>query len=754
VRAATRQGLRLLLFGAVVAAGHFLPRPAERFESDPRHWIRIVAPDGSPVAGARIRYFHHHWITGTSFAGEERSGPDGRARRPVFFALATVRAAGFAGEVFRGPDPGPVLTLREGEAVEGVVLDLHGRPIPGARISSPPSPPAACETLSDAAGRFVLPPVVPNAALRAEAKGYAPLEISLSLYPDEERTVVFWLVPGRSVSGRVVDSAGEPVADALVVLDQEVVSKVITDREGRFAFDGVLCDWEVLLRTYRAGRVGRPVTAVAGQTDLVLRLFRPAKVTGLAVDAATGEAAWDASVAGGEPSEFFALSGLLPGEVEVRARAGTLDGSVSLVMREGEERHGVVVPLRPPRWAAPEDFRSGHLVTITAVDPGTGRWAAGVLVRGGRGEQVRADRCGRAMILVPPGRHRVRLGGPFESFAEHVLEFTAPEENDLRVELSPNRVVTLELSGGWAQPESKFWVQCGSETVEKKITGRSQDFFAPADRPFALYLEARHYLPVGREILSLPEDGRIVFALTEGPTVTGRCLGAGDHPLPKVVVEVEEEPLTARTETLGDGVFRLGGLDPGRYRVLLYARNVRTRRLTVAVRDGEVADLGDVRMRPPAEVSVRVIDSAGAPIRGAVVESALLVSAAAATDVAGFARLPGRNETETLRVRAEGFLDAWPEVRIAGEDDRVDVTVRLFRPARLLVRVVDREGRPVAADLPRGIQARPGGPGEIIVEGLSPGPFEMEVEDRAERTGTLRTLLVEGETRVETLVVE
>jgi hypothetical protein len=201
-------------------------------------------------------------------------------------------------------------------------------------------------------------------------------------------------------------------------------------------------------------------------------------------------------------------------------------------------------------------------------------------------------------------------------------------------------------------------------------------------------------------------------------------------------------------------VFRIGGLDPGRYRVLLYARNVRTRRLTVAVRNGEVADLGDVRMRPPAEVSVRVIDSAGAPIRGAVVESALLVSAAAATDVAGFARLPGRNETETLRVRAEGFLDAWPEVRIGGEDDRVDVTARLFRPARLLVRVVDREGRPVAADLPRGIQARPGGPGEIIVEGLPPGPFEMEVEDRAERTGLLRTLLVEGETRIETLVVE
>jgi protocatechuate 3,4-dioxygenase beta subunit len=759
--AAGRQVLGLILFGAALAAGLLLPRPAHRAEPLSGPMIRLCAPDGSPMAGVRVAYYSRDALgDGVGYAGESLTGPLGCAPRPppgrFGEVVAVVSAPKYAGEVFPDPAPGAVLTLREGEAVEGFVLDLAGRPIAGARVFSPPEPPAARETTSDGAGRFRLPPVVGNAALRAEAPGYAPLELSLSLYPDEDRDVVFYLVRGRTISGRVTDSAGEPLRDTVVELDQEVRSFRRTDRDGRFSFDEVLCDWEVLLMPHGEGLVGRRGTAVAGQTDLALRLYRPATVRGTALDAATGIPPAGLSVAGGEagPGGRFVLTGLLPGETKVEARAGTLLGEVSVPLREGEERRDVVVALRPARFAAPDDHRPGHLLTIRAAEAGTGRPAAGVLVRGGRGERMQADAEGRVLILLPPGRHRVRLGGPFDRYEERILEFTVPEEDDLRAELTPNRVVTLELVGGWAQPESKFWLRCDGEVVEKRISGRSGEFFAPVDRTFDVYVEARHYLPVWREVETLPADGRIILALTEGPVITGRCLGAGDHPLPKVVVEVEEEPLTARTETLGDGVFRLGGLDPGRYRVLLYARNVRTRHFRAEVHAGEVVDLGDVRMRPPATMAVRVIDSAGAPVCGAVVESALLVSAVAVTDAAGLALLPGRNEEETLRVHAEGFLDAWPEVSVPEDAERVDVTVRLFRPARLLVRVVDREGRPVEVEPPRTIQARAGGPGEILVDGLSPGPFELAIEDRAERTGTLKTLLLEGESRVETLVVE
>ena len=597
--------------------------------------------------------------------------------------------------------------------------------------------------------------------MRAEAEGFAPLELSLSLYPDEGRDVVFYLVKGREVAGVVADSAGEALEGAVVTLDQECCSRVVTGADGRFRFGGVLCDWEVILTAECPGYVSARAAAVAGQRDLALTLYRPATVRGVAVNAATGEGVPDPvvcgerTVGGGAPGAF-ALRGLPPGELKIEARARSLLGDVTIVLREGEEKAGVVVPLKPRRWADEGDFRSGHLVTIHAVEAGSGGPATGALVRGARtAQEMRTDEvAGLALVLFPPGRHRVRVGGPFDRYAERSVAFTVPDESEVTVEVPKNREATLALVNGFAQAESKFWLRVGTEVVEKRITGRTQSFYAPVDGPFDLYLEARHYMPVAREGTTVPPDGRIPITLTEGPAITGRCLGAADHPLAKVVIEVEEDPLVARMETPGDGVFRLGGLDPGRYRVLLYARNVRARQFTAEVAEGRDADLGDVRMPPPAEIVVRVLTSGDAPVRGAVVESAQLVSAKALTDETGVAVLPGRNEEETLKVHAEGFVDAWPEVKVRPEDDRVEILVRLFRPARLLVRAVDKEGLPAPVAPPRGLAARAGGPGEIVIDGLAPGPFELELEDREGRAGTLRTVLLEGESRIETLVLE
>jgi hypothetical protein len=249
-------------------------------------------------------------------------------------------------------------------------------------------------------------------------------------------------------------------------------------------------------------------------------------------------------------------------------------------------------------------------------------------------------------------------------------------------------------------------------------------------------------------------DGAVIVAeLLTGPSIRGRCFAPSGHPLPKVVVEVEEAPLEARMETFGDGTFKIGPLLPGRYRVLAYARNVRSRRFEVDLEE-EGADLGDLPMIAPAEIDVRVVTSAGVPVPGALVETSYLVSAKGLTDVEGRIVLPGTNEEERLRARAPGYLDAWQEVNIPDDRERISVTLELLRPARLLIRALDRSGRPVPVIVPRDQDAFRQGPGEFSLENLPPGPLELVVEDRAGRKGHVSEVLAEGESRVVTVVLD
>ena len=206
-------------------------------------------------------------------------------------------------------------------------------------------------------------------------------------------------------------------------------------------------------------------------------------------------------------------------------------------------------------------------------------------------------------------------------------------------------------------------------------------------------------------------------------------------------------------ETFGDGEFRLGPLFSGTYRVLVYARNVRSRRLDVKVTK-EGADLGDLRMVAPAEIDIRVVTSAGVPVPAALVETSYLVAAKGLTDGEGRIVLPGTNAEEMLRARAPGFLDAWQEITIPDDRERISTTLELLRPARLLIRAVDRSGRPVPVIVPRDQEARRQGPGEFSLENLPPGPLELEVSDRAGRTGRVEEILTEGESRVVTVVLD
>ncbi|MHC5064062.1 MAG: sigma-70 family RNA polymerase sigma factor [Planctomycetota bacterium] len=102
----------------------------------------------------------------------------------------------------------------EGQGVAGRVIDRHGMPVEGANVSA-----GQFTTTSDERGEFVLDLEGRiGATLRAVAKGWLPASIPLDdIAPEGRNAVVLTLgEAGRSISGRVFDVEGEPIAGAQV----------------------------------------------------------------------------------------------------------------------------------------------------------------------------------------------------------------------------------------------------------------------------------------------------------------------------------------------------------------------------------------------------------------------------------------------------------------------------------------------------------------------------------------------------------
>ncbi len=753
-------GLGLALLAACGDEGEVERRP-------PALELRVLDEGGRAVAGAEVSlHVMCAYCLEAKRRDAARSGEDGRVildpgppPGPEEWFVVAARAPGRGAVTLPLAEARRGIRLAPGHPVEGLVTDLRGRPLAGAWVSSPPFPPYAVSTRTDERGRFRLESLADDAWIRARAPGYAPLDISLSLYPVENRDLVFYLTPGRRVAGRVTDSAGRGVGGAMVELDQEVRSRYRADADGRFSIDRTLPDWEVVLTARAPGLISEPVTALCGGTGVVLPLYRPAAVEGRVRDGETGRPVRDFEIwkpAGKRlPGGRFRVEGLLPGRSRIEIRAGPLAGETEVDLREGETRRGVVVALFPAGWAGPEE-RAGEIPVRVRTLAAAGGPAAGAGIRlAGTERRTRSSAAGEAVLRLPPGPRELLFGGDFEAYAPARVRIDPRSQGEITVRLRRNPDLILEFRGTPAPPGTKVWLHRGGKVAERMIEGEEARLPASRTDLLDVLVEAKGYLPELLREVRIPDDGRIPVLLRRGPVIRGRCLGEGGHPLARVVAEIEELSSKARQETAGDGLFRVGPLRPGRYRLLVYARNVRSRRFEIEVGEKDV-DLGDIALQAPSDLRILVVNRTDRPVAGAHVETSYLVAAKGLTDAAGRITLPGTEASDLLRVRADGYLDAWQEISVSPDRYREDVVVRLTRAARLLVRVVDGEGRPAPVLLPdrEDLAAHRVGPGQLVLDGLPPGLLEIELSDREGRRGTLRTWIREGDDRVERVVLE
>lgn len=200
-----------------------------------------------------------------------------------------------------------VMVMKKRLTISGRVFDVNDRPIEGASVVQGsdhfnlnyPS------TQTDGRGHFEFQNIRPGEmVLTVQAKGYSPDLIQFTAYFEME-PLEFSLESGHTIRGRIVDTAGHPVAGALIMADtwrgyRSLKWHSHTDTEGRFQWNEAPDD-EVLIDISKEGYMSvRQYNMSPSEQEYEITMPDILKIHGKVVDADTNEPI----------SEFKLLSGI------------------------------------------------------------------------------------------------------------------------------------------------------------------------------------------------------------------------------------------------------------------------------------------------------------------------------------------------------------------------------------------------------------------------------------------------------------
>ena len=247
-------------------------------------WGRILGPEGLGMQGARLH------LLGPGLSGGEEfvSGAEGRfevrglaedtyelrVERPGYLSVT---------RELRLPRTEPLeLSLAPAAAVAVKVLGARGEPVEDAPVSLTLVGEGRGETVreavTDARGGVHFGGLVPGSYLaKARAPGYLPSEpVPVEAWDEEAVPLSLVLREGLTLSGRVRDTRGMPVAEADVVLMGEGtgVGRSRTDGQGRFTLSG-LGPGRVRLLVEKFGHPMREVEVQVPASNLELMLEGP-----------------------------------------------------------------------------------------------------------------------------------------------------------------------------------------------------------------------------------------------------------------------------------------------------------------------------------------------------------------------------------------------------------------------------------------------------------------------------------------------
>lgn len=420
-------------------------------------------------------------------------------------------------------------------------------------------------------------------------------------------------------------------------------------------------------------------------------------------------------------------------------RAATVQPARAAPPRRGPER--VAPPPAPPRTARPPAERpvparrDPEAVTLrnavkvhVVVRRSDGGAAAGALVYAldplgeltvppGSPVRIRktADESGRAEFDIAGGttvlRFLASLDG--EAAASDGLDVGGGGERDVELTLAPGATprvrVTDDAGAAVAGASVRVERSGGDETwplVVQALTDGAGDAQLPAiptgDVPWSLEIgvSAFGFAPATRDVGPKEvRDGAVVVVLTRAATVRGRCVDEAGAPVVGASVRVAPQDVRGRTDA--EGRFAIAGLPAAGGWLAVEHKAFAPSVVSDVTPSGDVADVGDIAMRPGAPIAGVVLDAEGKPAAGAQVEvanAAALWARVAVADAEGrfvvehAADLP--HDVEAKEPHAAGR--DWATVRTAkqsGVRPGADVRLQFTGALSVHVRFLDETDR-------------------------------------------------------------
>ena len=282
-------------------SGKVTSPPEKRVEDYPKFFVSIEKPGPDSVFTDRVGRFQFiHFPSDLRSLVIELLGDDGvrrkfrtpEGRKLTADALPEVSLQDLRQGTAR-------LVLLRGITIDGVVVDASNNPVMDATVTEnrfqwglyrPFS-----RTNTDYAGRFWLPNIAPREiVLAASAEGFASVLTTVVVQP-AMASVRIQLPPEQPLHGRVVNEAGEPVADAAVKTGDVTAWGLDwsgkTDADGRFSWLGApLSEMAVWIMAGERGSRMLRFSASKEEHLITLRTStsNAVRVTGKVTDALTG----------------------------------------------------------------------------------------------------------------------------------------------------------------------------------------------------------------------------------------------------------------------------------------------------------------------------------------------------------------------------------------------------------------------------------------------------------------------------------
>jgi len=649
------------------AAGSEHHEPLSFTLHQPRTLRGRIERGGSPVAAASVVMEGQHRKrrvtsdrSGRFELGELRPGGY------VLTALAGLDRGELSVQVTAGHDPASViLNLGPGGEVTGQVTSgVTGKPVPGARVhasADADDSSASASTYTDSAGAFRVGPLPGGTAtLSVHAKGFlagSASGVKVSVGTNVRRNVQ--LTPSVSIQGRVLDPEGTPVSGALVAAmeasdPKNFAASVTSGIDGAFELEGLHPTHYGLVVTHERFRSLSKDSVPAPSSGISLRLASGPVVVG-----------------------------------EIRTAAGPIRTPATIwAVPVGEA--GEADRRWSPRQRRAESGANGRF-RLEGVEPGE-YW-----LRAKLGDES-SGRYTSTKLTIPEGSAQVsvrlvledgksiigkvldRLGAPLEGVT---IKATPPTDADER----PS-----------AEEQESIWRATGN------TVSRADGTFVIADLTASEYLlyptKAGYRLRPGQEAPRVRAGASEVrLTLEPVPVIRGRVTRPDGTPV---------TPFFLNGESIDseNGSFTMPIRKTGPVRIAVWTTDLAAAERTVEVRDDASVDLEPFVLDEGRPLLGTVVDLAGKPIEGALVDigaadgpsrrQRMFLSTrtgAVRTDAEGRFRLPHvPGATSTLLVTHPHYAH---HVGTVGE--RSSVTVTLSPGARIVGDVKDASGARLSA---------------------------------------------------------